>query len=310
MKNSQVLLYFLTLLICSCSTQQFLIENQYLQVKIHPKGAELQSIFDKQSKKEILWYGDSLYWKKRAPIMFPVNVRMKGDQYTYQGKTYPMPKMGIATISDFKKTKKSTKTSIFLTLAADESTKKQYPFDFRLELNYELNGKELVNRFTIQNTGKERMYFALGGHPGFNCPLDNGKTRGDYEYVFPKKMTVERIEVAGNFLQENRIPYLENEDRIALDDARVPNGGMFLKESGVGTIGIAEKGQPPFVTIDLGDFPNVNLWTPPGYPFACIEPMVSHHDIENSPLAIEQKVHLIQLSAGESTTYAFSIIVH
>ena len=74
-------------------------------------------------------------------------------------------------------------------------------------------------------------------------------------------------------------------------------------------IGLGLENEPPFVEVDLGNFPNVNLWSPPGYPFACIEPMVSHHDLHDSPLAIEKKRHLMALPGGQSVEYHFSIII-
>ena len=61
------------------------------------------------------------------------------------------------------------------------------------QLSSELIKNGLINQFRIENTGKDTMYFALGGHPGFNCPFTNGMGRTDYEYVFPEKMNLDRI---------------------------------------------------------------------------------------------------------------------
>ena len=75
-------------------------------------------------------------------------------------------------------------------------------------------------------------------------------------------------------------------------------------------IGVGYLNEPPYVTVDLGDFPNVNMWSPPDSPYICIEPLVSHHDFVDSPMAIEEKSHMIKLPAGESRIYRFTIIVH
>ena len=47
------------------------IENQYLKVVVSSLGAELQNIFDKEMKQEVLWQGDKKYWGRRAPVLFP-----------------------------------------------------------------------------------------------------------------------------------------------------------------------------------------------------------------------------------------------
>ena len=154
------------------------------------------------------------------------------------------------------------------------------------------------------------MYFALGGHPGFRTPLNKGRGREDYEYVFSESMTTDRPVILEGMHRKYRVPFLDNEDRISLSDSRVPNAGMFLEDHSSRQIGIALKGKPPYVTVHLDDFPNTNLWSPPGMPYACIEPMVGHHDPIWSPLEIDKKSHLVQLPVGESRTFIYRIEIH
>lgn len=287
----------------------FVIENEFLIVQIEKKGAQLQRIYHKQTESEILWQGDSAYWLNRSPVMFPVNVRFKDERFTYKGIEYEMPRMGLAVISDFTVDQKSEQEASFV-LESNDETKKYYPFDFRFELSYRLDKNKLVNQFTVENKGIESMYFALGGHPGFDCPFENGLDRSAYQYVFERELKLDRIEISNSLVQENHIPFLRHERILRLDDLRIPNGGMFMKNIENRQIGVSEVGKAPFVSVDLGDFPNVNLWSPPGMPFACIEPMVSHHDVENSPIEIEKKSHLIKLAAGSKKVYTYTIIVH
>ncbi len=285
------------------------LENEHLRVKINPIGAELQSIINLSTSTEILWIGDSTYWQAQAPVMFPVNVRFKDEKYSYRGKEYEMPRMGLAAINRFEVVPEGDSHKAMFAFSHTPQTKASYPFDFDLKITYELSENQLINHFSISNLGMDTMFFALGGHPGFNCPLENGLTRADYEYVFPHKMTIDRTAVENSLVQESKIPYLVNEDRLSLQDERVPNGGMFLPGHKLKEIGVARKGERPFVKVNLMDFPNVNLWSPPGMPFACIEPMVSHHDVEESPSAIKEKSHLVNLIPGETRQYRFAIIV-
>ena len=63
----------------------YIIENQYLKVEVCKKGAELQSIFDKEMGKEILWTADAKFWARRSPILFPNVGRHHENQYLYNG---------------------------------------------------------------------------------------------------------------------------------------------------------------------------------------------------------------------------------
>ena len=61
----------------------YTIENQYLKVEVCKKGAELQSIFDKEMGKELLWTADAKFWARRSPILFPNVGRHHENHYLY-----------------------------------------------------------------------------------------------------------------------------------------------------------------------------------------------------------------------------------
>ena len=89
--------------------------------------------------------------------------------------------------------------------------------------------------------------------------------------------------IKNSLLKDSVAPFLQNETTLGFDDDRIPNTGIFIKDSVITKIGLAKSGQKPYISLILGNFPNVNIWSPPGYPFVCIEPMASHHDFEDSP---------------------------
>lgn len=287
------------------------IENGQLRVRISETGAELQSIRHLPTATEYLWQGDLEYWEARAPNMFPVNVRFKDNQFSYKGKVYEMPFLGLvvnARLSVIRDSKVSNR--VVHVLESSPETLQYYPFEFRLEIASEVIGRQLIQRYTVINTGSDTLYFALGGHPGLRTPLIHGRSRDDYEICFSRKMTVDRVVISEGLHTGNRIDFLNNEDRLCLSDPRVPDGGMFLKQHESRQISLALKGRNPYVTVDLQDFPNTNIWTPPGVPYVCIEPMVGHHDLQDTPLAIEGKSYLKKLAAGQSMRFQYSIMIH
>ena len=290
------------------------IQNDELSVTLAKKGAELQSIKHLPSGIEYLWQGDPEFWEARSPNMFPVNVRFKDNLFLYQGKEYEMPRMGLAVVAEFetqpKKGEKKKDSKVVQVLNSSEDTLKHYPFDFQLKVISQIKGLKVLQKYKVTNKGDKTMYFALGGHPGFNAPFTKKRDRSDYQYVFSEKMEVRRNEIIDSLIQENKVDFLKKENRLTLSDERIPNGGMFLYDNTSRQIGIAMKGRKPYVTVDLGDFPNTNLWSPPGMPFACIEPMVSHHDLQETALAIEEKDYLIRLPAGQSRTYQYTITIN
>lgn len=289
--------------------QNLCVENRFLKVEVNTLGAELQSIKSLKTGTEYLWQGDKEHWEGKAPVMFPVNVKFKDAHFLYKGKEYQMPDMGLAKISKFKMID-IRKEEVVLVLESNSATLEKYPFPFRLQISYRLSGKKLINEFVVENTGEETMYFALGGHPGFRFPIEGKSERSQNGFVFDKKYTIKRTEIAGGLVQDNEIPFLNNENGFAFNDERIPNAGMFLKNMPSRKISIGAIDQPVYITVDLKDFPNVNMWTPPGMPFACIEPMLGHHDFQNTALEIDKKTYLTALQAGKKKSYSFSIIIN
>ncbi len=286
------------------------IENDVLSATIRTFGAELYNIRHKASGTEYMWQGDPEYWENRSPVMFPVNVRFKDNKYLYKGVEYEIPKMGLAVISQFEPEVSDDGESVAFTLRPNEEIRSRYPFDFVFKMIYRLEGMNLVNEFVVENEGDEALYFATGGHPGFACPFIDGRDRSDYQISFSETLNVQRNEISDSLIQTTRVPFLTNENAFSLDDPRIPNGGMFQKNMKARVISVGRTGMEPYISVDLGDFPNVNLWSPPGMPFVCIEPMVGHHDNQESPMAIEEKPFLIRADPGESNRYAFTIRVN
>jgi galactose mutarotase-like enzyme len=300
---------FLTFLciVRSQDAEVLCIENESIRVLISEKGAELQSIRGKISKFEYLWQGNGEYWADRAPIMFPVNVRFRDNEFYFRNVKYDMPKMGIIKES-FMTVKHKSNDEVTLSFVPNkEILHENYPFLFKISVRYKLTDNTILNEYVIRNDDTHSMYFALGGHPGFNLSLGQPNDRKKHELFFYKSLSAQRELIKNSLLKDSVAPFLQNETTLGFDDDRIPNTGIFIKDSVITKIGLAKSGQKPYISLILGNFPNVNIWSPPGYPFVCIEPMASHHDFEDSPKDIEKKSHLVTLKPGETVKYYFLI---
>ena len=142
----------------------FTIENPDLKIVISPKGAELQSIFNKGCQLEYLWNGDPAYWAKRSPLLFPIVGSLKDETYYYEDKPYHLGRHGFARDLAFE-LEDAQFDSIRLVLTSDEETRKKFPFEFVLRVGYLLKGTSLQVVYTVENPSREPLYFSVGGHP-------------------------------------------------------------------------------------------------------------------------------------------------
>ena len=98
----------------------FTIENEYLSVAVEETGAQLKSIYHKESKTEFLWQGDPKYWKGRAYNLFPIVGRLYDGKYIYDGKTYELERHGFARNKKFYRCEKSSDKMTF-NISSDEN---------------------------------------------------------------------------------------------------------------------------------------------------------------------------------------------
>src|SRR5688572_2922145 len=146
----------------------FTIENDWLKIEIHSKGAELSSIFNKKKGLEYLWSGDPSVWGKKSPVLFPIVGTLKNDTYYFENKPYQLTRHGFARDMDFTVTDQ-TASSITFSLGRSDETFTKYPFQFRFDIIYSVRANQILVTYRVVNKGEmnQKMYFSVGAHPAF-----------------------------------------------------------------------------------------------------------------------------------------------
>lgn len=154
-------------------------------------GAEMRE-FQSADGKQRLWSGSPEVWKSTAPVLFPVIGMLKNGAIEIEGKTYQPPKHGFAKLMPFEVSEQG-EDFVTLTLKQNEETKKVYPFDFALSVTHRFVKDGFETRYTVENHSSRAMPFAIGGHPGFRCPMNEGERFEDYVLRFEKPETGEHL---------------------------------------------------------------------------------------------------------------------
>ena len=97
------------------------IENEKLFVTINEHRAELASLINKSNGMNYLWSGDSKYWGRKSPVLFPIEGALKDGKMFVDGKEYRMGQHGFARDMDFE-VKKLTKESACFELKSNTDT--------------------------------------------------------------------------------------------------------------------------------------------------------------------------------------------
>lgn len=289
---------------------QAVLENDELKVTINHFGAELSSIIKKETGVEYMWNADERFWKRSAPVLFPIVGSLKNKEFLYDGKAYPMGQHGFARDMEFS-LESNTGTECWFSLSSDETTLEKYPFAFVLKLGYVLEGNALKVVWQVINGNTKRMYFSIGGHPAFMCPLAGEGEQTDYLLAFDteKDLLYSKLSADGLVESENHVlatngGKMQVTEHLFDEDALIIEGGQAHKVS------LCKPDGEPYLTVEF-DAPLFGLWSPAkkNAPFICIEPWYGRCDKEEFSGSLEQREYGNCLEPGEEFVVDFRVIV-
>ena len=277
------------------------IKNELMQVCVSEKGAELQSILGADGT-EYLWQGDPKYWSDRALNIFPYVARLTEGSYYLDGEIHHMDIHGIAPYRNFGLAER-TETRMVLELHSDEQTCGQYPRDFVFRVVYELCVDTLTVIYEVENRDEKCMYFGLGGHPGFNVPLAEGKRFEDYRLKFGSSCQPQRVGFnEACFVTGEMEPFpLEDGKILPLRHEMFDNDAIVL--AGVDhQVTLEANGDGHFVTVTYPQMDYLGLWHWPktDAPYICIEPWCSLPSMADRIAVFEEQEDLIKLESGNT----------
>lgn len=279
----------------------YFLENDNLKIAVNTDGAELFSIFNKKAQKEMLWQGDSAFWGRRSPVLFPVVGKYRNGQTSYKGKTYSLGQHGFARDRRFELVAQ-TESSLSFELMYNDETLKKYPFKFKLICSFELKSDRIVVGWTVENHGDENMAFSIGAHPAFYC--EKGKTvltmkngdkieynllNGDGLYTSPKH------KIDASFILHDRI---------------FDNDALVIENSGVNEISLSDNGVE-YLSVKF-DAHLFGIWSPAkkNAPFVCIEPWYGRCDAEDFSGGITEREWSNSIKPCEKWHKEYEITVH
>jgi galactose mutarotase-like enzyme len=285
-----------------------IIENNALKCIFSLKGAELTSLFHKPTNREVLWNGDATIWGRQAPVLFPIVGKLLDNEYHYKSKTYHLPQHGFARDHEFIIVSHSINHIQFL-LTYSEQTLLVYPFPFKLFITYTLNNSELITQYKIENEGDDLMYYSIGAHPGFRCPILPSDTFETCYLEFSSNENLNRV-LLKNGLRSDITETIElvdnklflNNDLFQVKDA------IVVKSLQSNAIFLKSKNHLHGLQFTALGYSWYGIWSKPG-PFVCLEPWMGVADKISHSKELEDKEGVLKLLPKMSDDFTFKISV-
>lgn len=283
------------------------ITNGILTAEISSLGAELQSLKTTEGR-EYMYDGSSV-WKERAPQLFPIVGCLRDGKYDYKGSSFEMKIHGFARRCEFEFLggDSSGEKAVFL-LRESPETLEQYPFAFEFYVVYELDGGKLSVTYLIKNTNPGEMYFSVGAHEGYRCPLDPGESFTDYKLIFGETETADRCDIVpGGLRGAGTTPFLVNTDTVDLTyDFFITDAVVLLWQKSQ-SLKLESKKSGHGVEVEFPGFPMLGIWTRPDAPYLCIEPWHGVCDRDDHDYDFTKKDGIIRLDSQKTFSCTHTI---
>lgn len=276
----------------------FQISNDRITIQVDSMGAELKSLKRVADAKEYLWHGDPAYWGRTSPILFPIVGALKNGCYRIDDREYQMGQHGFARDKEFQ-LKSQVASEIWFSLHSDEKTLAVYPYPFLLEIGYELTGNTVIVKWRVSNPEGAPVWFSIGGHPAFLCPIDPGTDQTQYRLRFDAGEQIVSSCIEDGLLGKDKKIYKLRDGELPVTADLFDGDALVVENDQAHSVSLVKPDGTPYLTVDF-EAPLFGIWSPPKKkaPFICIEPWYGRCDSVDFTGAFQEREWGQSLSGG------------
>lgn len=279
------------------------LENASVKVEIETFGAEIKSVVKKATGQEYMWCANPAYWGKTAPFLFPFIGKLVEEQYTYNGKVYPAQKHGFGQRVAYEVVEQTT-DRVLLRTTDSEETYVNYPFHFVLDIEYVLQEDAVQENWYVKNTGNNTMYFSVGGHAAFACPLNGECRTGQQIKLFgaEHKNVIFSLRINEKGLVTDELLMLDVEEGfVKIDEHTFDSDALVFDGEGVTAVGLCDEAGKEYVRVEC-DAPVWGVWSMPdnGASYVCLEPWYGICDYEGFEGELAERPYTNVAKPGET----------
>ena len=283
-----------------------------MEITVANKGAEIRSL--KVDGRKYMWNGDSKYWGRISPILFPIVGKLKDDTLRINGNSFSMKQHGFARDAEFISQLSNNKQfPLVYRMVNNESYSENYPYNCELSVAYHLQDKSLVASWEVKNVGQNDMYFQIGAHPAFMLPnysVDD-EIHG-YLQCFDSENKIVNPIVNTHLIDGLRHrcdSEIKLSDFIPITNTTFSGDAILIENSQVQKIILFDKDKKPVLSVSCPQAEAFGVWAPnkEGCPFVCIEPWCGISDSNDFGGDISEREYIHRLMYGGSYLFSYQI---
>jgi len=289
----------------------YTLQNELLKIAVKKTGAELCKITSTKHETDFMWDGNPDVWSGIAPNLFPIIGALKNNTYGFEDKTYTLPKHGFIRNNENLEVVEQTENSLTFKLTYSEALLKVYPFKFEFYIRYTLTENTLEIKHTVKNMDDKPLYFSLGGHPAFKCPVFENETYEDYflEFEHTENSETHAINMDNGLISAHTKPVFNNTNLLPLKHDLFNEDALVFKDLKSRSVSLKSKLKGEVLTVNYPNFPYLGIWAKPTGDYVCIEPWLGIADHENTNQDFISKEGILKLDPDKDFVATYNVAI-
>ena len=286
-----------------------ILENEYLKVKLHPKGAEIIEIISKKNNVNYMWKRDPRQWASSAPILFPIIGKVRNDTLKIDGKDYHLTSHGFSRHTQYQ-VANATDSKVVYKLIPNDEIKAIFPYDFVLTVTYTLEGSTLSCNVAVHNPSSDDILFQVGGHPAFACPFYDGESSNDYflEFNQNEKLDQKILDLEKGGMSHQTRMFLNNEKRFFVTQSQFNDDAIVVENFKSNMIALKSINHNHQIKFHMENFTHLGIWAAKHVgDLLAIEPWCGHTDYYDFDGELKDKVGVVKLSSKQDFDCTFKV---
>lgn len=290
----------------------FTLQNDKLKISVKKIGAELCKIISIKNKTDFMWNANPDVWGSFAPNLFPIIGALKDNSYIFENTKYKLPKHGFVRHNDAITLYEQTENSLTFNLASNEALLKIYPFKFEFHITYTLIDNCIEVKHTVKNCDDKYIYFSVGGHPAFKCPVYKNENYDDYvlEFEHIENSKTHLINMKNGLISSKTKPMIVNSNTLPLTHDLFNEDALIFKNLKSRKVTLKSALNGEILSVSYQDFNYLGIWAKPNGDYVCIEPWLGIADSENTNQEFITKEGIINLKPNKTFEAAYQIEIN
>ncbi|MBQ7793083.1 MAG: hypothetical protein IJ366_01050, partial [Clostridia bacterium] len=158
------------------------------------------------------------------------------------------------------------------------------------------------------NTGKDTLYYCVGGHPALSIP---DSTFDDWEIAFDCDEPLNSLMVTPDMFIDGKttFPVVHTNGVFPLTRDLFKYDTLIFENLKSKTVTLRTKDGKHGATVDFGDFPSVAIWTmmKDGADYVCLEPWQGMGQRVGETSSLENRWDVLTVDPDQTSKKSFSI---